>query len=262
MRLKNMLVLSGALSFLVSTSSLASPMIWVSDAQGDLGTVDVVTGSVVNIGNMGRTMYDLAFDGSGNLWGVNNLGLYTVNKTTAASTFVGGLGIGSAFVNSLVFDASGTLFGANTSLYAISTSTGLGTLVGGNQTYDSSGDLAFIGGSLYLSSKGTQDKLFLVDTTTGGGTLVGNIGFQNVFGLASDNHLDLYGVAGNNVLTINSLTGAGVVKSTYSNSILGPAYGSAFIGEAPPAVPEPATMMLFGVGLATLAGSRLRKKHK
>ena len=149
----------------------AAPVLWVDDASGKLGKVDVATGDVTVVGNMGVVMTDIAFDPTGNLYGISFNKLYQINKDTAALTPVGNTGITS---NSLVFDADGTLYTANSALYKLNPSTGAATRVGsGGTAYNSSGDLAFIAGDLYLSSVGGVDNLIKLNKTTGAGALVG-----------------------------------------------------------------------------------------
>jgi len=235
--------------FLVPTAN-AAPVLWLGDSAGLLGTVDVGTGNVNVIGNMGTTMTDIAFDPSGNLWGITFNSLYKIDKTTATSTFVGNLG---ASVNSLVFNSSGVLYTANSSLYTVNTTTGAANLVGnGGTAYGSSGDLAFVGGDLFLSSA-PGDNLVKLNTSNGTGSLIGNIGFSGVFGLASPNGTDLFGMSGVNVLSIDSVSGSGISILNYSGQGLGTAFGTAFITEAT-VVPVPAAVWLFGSGLIALIG--------
>lgn len=237
----------------------AAPVLWVGDGDGTLGTVDVATGTATVVGQMPVTMTDIAFDPSGNLWGITFTQLYQINPTTAAATLVGNLGTSA---NSLVFGADGTLYTANSSLFTVNTSTGAASLIGGGGRYGSSGDLAFIGGNLYLSSVG--DNLFAINTATGVGTLVGPIGFSSVFGLATDNNIDLYGITGTNVLGISTATGAGTILVNYAGTSLGGAFGSAFLSESGGdggsggggTVPEPSGLALLGMGLAGLAAWR------
>ncbi len=234
--------------FVVPTVN-AAPVLWLGDSSGQLGTVDIATGSVNLIGNMGTTMTDIAFDPNGNLWGITFNSLYKIDKMTATSTFVGNLGTS---VNSLVFDSSGTLYTANSSLYTINTTTGTASLIGnGGASYSSSGDLAFIGGDLFLSSTG-GDSLIKLDTNNGSGALIGNIGFSGVFGLTSPNGIDLFGMSGVNVLSINPLSGNGTSILDYSGQGLGTAFGAAFTEAA--VVPVPAAVWLFGSGLIALLG--------
>lgn len=240
-----------AASFLVPIVVNASPVLWSGDSSGRLGTVDVATGNVNVIGNMGVIMTDIAFDPNGNLWGITFNNLYKIDKTTAESTLIGNLGTSA---NSLVFDSSGVLYTANSSLYTVDTSTGSTSLVGnGGDSYSSSGDLAFVGGELFLSSSG-GDNLVKINTTDGSGSLIGNIGLSSVFGLASPNGTDLFGLAGNSVLSIDSITGSGTSILDYSGQGLGSAFGSAFVTEA--VVPIPAAAWLFGTGLLALLGIR------
>ena len=84
--------------------------------------------------------------------------------------------------------------------------------------------------------------------------MIGNIGFSSVFGLASPNGTDLFGLAGTNVLLIDSTIGSGTPILDYSGQGLGPAFGSAFVSEA--VVPIPAAVWLFGSGLLALLSIR------
>jgi len=245
---------SAALVALCSGAS-AAPILWVGDGDGTLGTVDVATGTATVIGQMRQVMTDIAFDPSGNLWGITFNSLYQINKSTAATTLVGNFG---PTLNSLVFGADGTLYAANNSLYKLNTSTGAATLIGSGN-YSSSGDLAFVAGNLYLSSAG--DSLFRLNTTTGAGTNVGAIGFSAVYGLATDNNIDLYGLTGTSVLDINTTTGAGSVHvANYSGTALGAAWGTAFVTEAGANVPEPGTLALLGLAVLGLTATRKRSQ--
>src|SRR5262245_39407490 len=93
---------------------------YVDDANGVLGTVDVATGAVTVIGPMGQTMTDTAFDPAGNLYGITFNQLFSINKTTGAASLIGNLGISDA--NALVFASNGTLYTAgfgSTNLYSV-----------------------------------------------------------------------------------------------------------------------------------------------
>ena len=238
----------------------AAPVLWLGDSSGRLGTVDVGTGAVNVIGRMGRTMTDIAFDASGNLWGITFIGLYSINKTTAASTLVGNFGRGS--LNALVFASDGTLYGAGGgALFSLNTGTGLASTIGSGPR-NSSGDLAFVGGELFLSTIDfPSDALVKVNTFDGSRTYVGRTGFTNVYGLASPDGANLYGLSGTSILSISTATGLGSFIRDYSGHGLGQAYGSAFISEATPAVPVPAALFMFAPALLGFLGLRRKAKN-
>ena len=243
-----------AIPLVMGGSAAAAPILWVSDFAGRLGTVDATTGAVTVIGTMGTVMTDIAFDTNQDLYGVSGNLLHSIDPTTAVSTVIGSLGTS---VSSLTFSPSGVLYGAQGALFSIDKNTGAATSIGsGGFPYSSSGDLAFVGGNLFLSSAASPgDNLVQLDTNSGVGTLIGAIGFSVVYGLATDNNSDLYGVAGTTVLSIDPLTGASSVNVDYAGQGLGSAFGSAFITEAP----EPGTATLLGIGLVGLAGRRRQK---
>jgi hypothetical protein len=239
-------------------ASVGGPVLWIDDVSGNIGTVDVSTGTATLIGNSGVILTDIAFDPSGNLWGVSFTNLYSINKVTGLATNIGSLGYYGN--NALVFSSTGTLYSASdtsTDLYTISTSTGQATSIG-SMGYYSSGDLAFNGGNLYLSDK--NDKLVRIDLSNLSNSVeVGPFGYSYVYGLATANNGVLYGVAGTQVFSVNTATGAGTFVSNYSGGGLGQAYGAAFYGEAGK-VPEPSTMLLLGSSLVGLWGFRRKFK--
>ncbi|MHB1025274.1 MAG: PEP-CTERM sorting domain-containing protein [Desulfobacteria bacterium] len=242
-------------------ASFAAPVIFVDDDRGNLGTVDVQTGAVTLIGNMGQVMTDIAFAPNGDLYGVTFTDLYKVNQTTGASTLIGSLGYFGE--NALVFGKDGTLYAGSdtsTNLYSVNTTTGAATVLG-NIGYYSAGDLAFdSGGALYMSSKTNQ--LINIDTTSYVGTSVGPIGYSNVYGFAFGPDGVMYGVSGTSVFSIDLTTGAGSSPAVnYGGQGLGTAYGSSFYGESAP-VPEPGTMVLLGSGLVGLVGYGRKKLKK
>lgn len=252
-----------AIGLMASSMVNAVPILWVGDSVGMLGTVDVADGNNVNvIGNMGVTMTDIAFDQSGNLYGISFSNLYSINTTTAAIADLGAHNIAATGnKNSLVFDASGTLYAANTSLYTLNTSTGASSLVGvAGSGYNSSGDLAFINNELYLSSSAPiADSLVKLDTVNGGaGTVIGSIGFNNVYGLATNNNTNLYGLSGTTVLSIDTISGLGTSLVNYSGHGLGVAWGSAFYTESG-AVPAPPVLGIMALGLLGIGLSKKKK---
>jgi hypothetical protein len=247
-----------------------STLVYGSGDAGELYSIAPATGAVTAIGEMGHTMYDIAMY-NGVLYGVDATSdLYTINTTTGVATALAGGGALGHTVNSLTFSPTGVLYAVgNDTLYTVNTTTGHATTVGtgtGAGTYASSGDLEFFNGVLYLTSSngGGNDRLFKIDPATGQGTLVGtNLGFTHVYGLAEQGGV-LYGfvntgTTGQDILKINTTTGVGTVSGTYT--LGGTPTNFGFNGTTDDAeLPEPASLVLVGVGLVTLVARFVRAK--
>lgn len=256
--------LSAVLITLVAASPAFPAVMYVHDSSGNLGTVDTATGSASVIGNMGVQMTDIAFDPTGNLYGLSFTSLYSIDKITGASSLIGAHGISNG--NALVFGKDGTLYGAGnttTSLYALNTATGVGTSLG-SIGFASGGDLAFSGDDFYLASSSSElVKIDLADLPNS--TAIGSFGVSNVFGLATAPDGKVFGVADTSIYEINLSTGAATNGVNYGGQGLGIAYGQSFFTESgapnPSPVPVPAAGVLLLGGLATFGVARLRRRR-
>lgn len=247
------------LSALLVGSVQAGPVLWVNDSSGNIGTIDVSSGTVTVIGNSGAALTDIAFDPSGNLYGVSFTNFYSINKTTGLATSIGSLGTTDS--NALVFSNAGVAYtmGYNAdNLRTVNVGTGAATSIGNVSGFMSGGDLAFHNGDLYLAT--TTNALVKVGFGPVSGTSVGPFGVSNVFGLANGDNNVLYAVAGTNLYSVNAGTGALTSILDYSGKGLGQAFGQAFYYEAT-VVPEPSTTLLLALGLAPAWLVARRKKR-
>jgi hypothetical protein len=213
-RVTAFLLLSAFLASAIFTACSRSPTgpdsvtpgrVYINDSRGVLGTVDLATGDVMIIGDTGLALSDIAIDRAGSMFALVGSALYSVNTSTAATTFIGHSIPGG---NALVFGPDGTLYGAGdgTSLYRIDPSTG-GTTTLGNMNFVSGGDLAFQNGQLYMTSR--TGHLVRVDLANlVGSAVVGFVGFPEVFGLVTGGDGLLYGGANLRVFQVDVLTGA------------------------------------------------------
>lgn len=259
MRIKQM---TTAFFLVMAATPALSATMHVHDSNGVLGTVDTTAGAVSVIGNMCVVMTDIAFDPSGNLYGMSFTSLYSINPGTGASTLIGAHGISAG--NALVFGSDGTLYGAGngtTNLYTLNTTTGAGSSLG-SIGFFSGGDLAFAGGDFYLASSSNQ--LVKIDLDNPGSTAaVGPFGIGNVFGLATAPDGKLYGVAGTSIYEVDVLTGLATNPVSFGGQGLGTAFGQSFYTESgaePAPIPVPPAGILLAGGLVLLGTARRRKK--
>ena len=269
----------------------------------DIGTkqVDFVS-TIHDINNVISTtnyITDVAFDPTGNLYGITRESLYTINQASGLATVVGSLlpGInGPITFTSLVFAPDGTLYaatrvpvsGPSGALYSVNTGSGLASALQPDPTmpvqdpnclaqqhsstcaftptlppFFSSGDLAYVGNTLYLSGvtgATTPDQLITLGdkTSSSPGTVIGpahSLGVANVWGLATVSG-SLYAGANDQIYSV-SLDGTMTSLKTFAG--YGNANGASYYSlDSLAAVPEPGTnaMLLAGLGVMGLLARR------
>lgn len=184
--------------------TLTRSLVYVVDSTGQLASVDLATGIAYPIGTPATQFSDIAFDAKKNLWAVDRYTFYKIDPD-AREIPIGQHSVPRA--NALAFGPDGTLYAAgsgSTWLYTIDMSTGAGTpLVDIGHICD--GGLAWLDGKLVLSSK---EQLVSVDPGNHWqATVLGTIGFQSVWGLSVTSDGELYGFAGQDIITIDPTTG-------------------------------------------------------
>lgn len=229
---------------------LAGLKVYAHDSEANLYTVDVETTVAELIGNTGIEFTDIAFDASGRLFGISNqsdllvnMALYEIDPETASVSKIGNIGVGG-FVNALVFDETGTLWAASdTFIIKINPVTGAGTIFSSAVSpYGSAGDLAQDPDlNLYLTTD--TGMLIQINRSNGSVSEVGLLPQNNVYGFATGNNGNSYGITNDNtILLINTQTGAGTVVGQITASFnIGNTNGTSF-------VPEPATFFLLVIG--------------
>lgn len=242
-------------AFLFTQIGEAGLSVHAHDSLGNLYTVDVETGVAELIGNTGREFTDIAFDAEGRLFGISNqgsfwvdMGLYEIDPENASVTKIGNIGPGG-FLNALVFDEKGTLWAAGDSaVITINPSTGGGTVFSNAVSgYGSAGDLA-LDASLNMYLTTDTGMLIRIDRSTGSVFAVGLIPQTNLYGFATGDDDQMYGLSSDNkIFLIDPSTGDGTLLGSITASFpLGATNGTSFLGES---VPEPATLFLLAAGV-------------
>jgi len=223
-----------------------------------LYTIDTSNATSTQVGSFGVDGYmaGLAYDSVNDImYGTTTVTdiLYSINYTTASATPIGNLG--AELMHGLAFDnSSELLYGAfgreqGDGLYQIDVNSGSSTLIGDighfyNDLRDTVHGLAIhpqtnelygvIGGPSDLSA------LVKIDKSTGQGTLLHEYGIENLAGLAflSDGTLYANDNWSGNLYTLDIADGSTeLIGNTGIGNLLGLAV-----------VPEPATLILFGLG--------------
>ena len=159
-----------------------------------LATVNLATGAATPVGAPTgiADLMAIDFTPDGTLYGAawSNNGLYTLNTSTGAATFVGLLGLGGAVMDLAWDPLNSTMYGISSSgpsgslLYSVNLGTGAGTLV-----TNISGDACLMGlaidsGGNFLATDwcSANSPLYKIDTSTGALTSLGLTGIAQPMG--------------------------------------------------------------------------------
>jgi hypothetical protein len=251
---------------LLTGSAHADVNLWIDDESGNIGLVDITTGTVSKVNNTGVDFTDIAFVGS-QMFGTSFTNLYSINDNTGTPTAIAEWGFGGDGMNALVGDGA-NLRAASNATSTVYTATTLGAVTLQTPSpLPSAGDLAFgKNGNLYESGvDASSGNDALVDVTTGTEIdflTAGGSSLNAVFGLATDNAGVTYAVDGTTIYTVNLSNAVLTPVLDYSGHGLGAAQGTAFIFENAPSTPEPSTwaMMLLGFAGLGFMGYRQTKR--
>jgi len=95
----------------------AATLITINPLTAQVTVVGAFNAGPVNSSGTPSTMADLAFDSSGNLFGVGSIGgpqLYSINILTGQATVIGGTGLTSTTGGGLAINPGGTFYGTPT----------------------------------------------------------------------------------------------------------------------------------------------------
>jgi hypothetical protein len=259
---------------ILSGPAFATPLLGVTFLNQQLISINETTGvGTLNGVFPGGSPSDLAtFGGNLYIYDQTANAFDTINPVTAAiiASTPSGANIGGE--GGFTFRADGTAFltnsaGATGQLYSCNAFVTNGCVLVGGLGPSMDGIAFSLGGTLYglsQSPTGTaQPSLYTIDTTTGATTLIGSTGLTgvNVGGLAVDPNTGvLYAGINGSLYTINTTTGAATLVGNTGFSLTS---GIAFEGSASiSAVPEPATLLLVGSGLASVGARRWRNRRQ
>jgi hypothetical protein len=154
--------------------------------------VELPGGSVASLGVTAGTFQDIALRADGTLYAVTKTELLRVDIKSGNASLIAML---PENLNALDFGPDGTLYASGSSssgVFTVDPDDGKLTRVGSlPHGYTSSGDLAVIGGTLFLTStnledpEDMEDTLLGIDLATFAVSVVGKLGYWCVYGLAS-----------------------------------------------------------------------------
>lgn len=238
----------------------------------DLITIDAATGGLISeigltgltgVGGFAINPLDGMMYASGG--GDGSQGLYSINPLTGLATYIGG----GVTVKDMGFDSSGTLFGVMADdgsgvegqLATIDLTTGDITSIGGS--FGGGIGLAFDSNdTLYIKER---DSLYTVDSVTA--SILSTVTLDRVLhnSLAIDSNDTFYSQLNGwdtetEIFTLNSING---VTTILSNTVPALEDGyvliSAFDFSPGQPIPEPTTILLFGLGILGFAGVTRKK---
>lgn len=278
MNIARSIVCAAALLGASSMVSAAPIGFSISDANRTLYSIDLANGAATAQGVINYAVDDdleglasingvlfavsEANNGTGTLWNVSTPPGTQLGTNTRFGTEAGAAYSSS---NGILYNIQGDdlAAGVKSALYSINPVNGAATLLGTSQTY-ADGLAINAAGEAFASDFQLTDSLYRVNLADGGLTLVGSLGIGNVAfdsGLAFDSDGTLYALREDGVIyTINTGTGAATFRAFVTAGgvrVPGDLEGLDIPGQSF-SVPEPASMSILGLGLASLLAMRRR----
>ncbi len=202
-------LLFGLVAFLQKADA---QLIFYSDSGGSLFTVDISSGGC-DVTLLGQMEYngnlfiatDLAFHPNGRLYATDGFGFYEIDLSDLTVSFIGNFDTGD-FINALVSNNEGVVYGAANRLITIDENTGTGTVLG-NLPCSSAGDLAFNNNELYLACASNALLRINLNNTAASqivGTMQADELFFGIVTFATEcSDVQTFGTAGNDLYQID-----------------------------------------------------------
>ena len=217
-------------------------LIYFSDSFGKLFTVDISSGTCdvtllgqMEFNNSSFVPTDIAFHPNGKFYATEGQGLYEINVATLTASYIGAHNApASDFINALVCDSDGVLYGADSRLYSININNGNVTNLG-NLPCESAGDLAFNNNDLYLACQANNLLKIDINNTASSqivGTMNANSLFFGIVTFATEcSDVQTFGTAGNGLYQIDVSNAASsfVCNLSGANEVYGAAMETDFI---------------------------------
>ncbi|MEL6979261.1 MAG: hypothetical protein AAGM38_11345 [Pseudomonadota bacterium] len=202
-----------------------APRIWMHDALGRLGVLDLETGAFRKIAVMTEVLTDLAFAPDGRLFGISFSHLYEVARDGDLRR-IGRHGVPCG--NALEIGPDGVAYAMGCSsdgLYALDLESGDSEQLFG-VGFPSSGDLAWRGGALMLAARdGASDALVEIDVERGRATMIGAFGVGRVYGLVTGPGGRLYAGSGAQYFEVDAFSGRAHLLGAYAKAGFSEIYG-------------------------------------
>jgi hypothetical protein len=248
---------------LASLSASAQNLLYITDINGKVGTVNLTTDAVTVLGSSGVVLHDIGFTSNGNLYADTSTALYSMNASTGSTTLIGSFGgAGNNLIDGLVGDGSELIATSYSTdkLYAVDVSPLSVTTLTGTLNGITNGDATFgANGALYdILTNGDLDKVTISGTTITS-TVIGDTGDKSVSGMATSSTGQVFAISGTEIYTVDLNTAALTPFLNYAGHGLSTVTGAAIASSGMLVVPEPGNVALLLAGIAGLAFYQRRR---
>ena len=195
----------------------------IIDNAGIVGSVNLVTGELIEILNTNVYLTDIDVDSDGNIFGIGFSQLYSIDIETGTTSLISSYdNIG---LNALEISEDGTFYATSFSerdVFTLNPATGEAISIGTLPTdVRSAGDLQFVDDTLYLADTERLIALDISESTLNDATVVGSFNLEDelIYGITIDEDENLVGLTdAGSILTLDLDTGEATSVGIIENS--------------------------------------------